>query len=160
MTEQEELSSWRWTYKEWEPSQWGKRGSDDSSPGGQQDSWLVTWPLDLRGCRVSRDCILILQEGMSQGTFDDIFKSNHCMGVNTFAKQVPGKCVTCWKVNKTMRRKSLDGRASGMRSFQSIQVDVTKGEEAENELAIEDRPSEGREHPPSVVLAGRVTGIS
>lgn len=126
MTKQEELSFWCWTNKLWEPSQWGKRGLEDSSPG-QQESWLVTWPLDLRGCGVSRDWLLILQEGMSQGTFDDIFKSNHCMGVDTIAKQVPGKCVYRWKViNKKMRRKSLDGRSSGMRPFQSVQVDVTE----------------------------------
>lgn len=123
MTKQEELSFWCWTNKAWEPSQWGKRGSEDSYPGGQRESWLVTWPLDLRGCRVSRDWILILQEGMSQGTFDDIFKSNHRMGVNIIAKQVPGKCVYGWKVNKKMRRKSL---SSGMRPFQSVQLDVTE----------------------------------
>lgn len=119
-------------------------------------------PLDLRGCRVSRDWILILQEGMSQGTFDDIFKSNHRMGVNIIAKQVPGKCVYRWKVNKKMRRKSLDGRSSGMRPFQSVQVDVTEHLRRRSWKWTGCRGPAlwGRDRPPSVLLAERVTGVS
>lgn len=47
--------------------------------------------------------------------------------IYTFAKQVVASCLTCKKTNKPAPRKQLfGGRSSGLRPFQSIQVDYTE----------------------------------
>jgi hypothetical protein len=48
-------------------------------------------------------------------------------GIYTLAKQISEVCLTCRKVNKqALRGQPLGGRNSGLKPFQSIQVDYTE----------------------------------
>jgi hypothetical protein len=95
-----------------------------------EGKWLLPDGRETLSKPLMREVMTQLHQGSHWGihtTCDIILRAYVYPGICTLAKQVIESCLTCRKFNKqTLRGQFLGGRNSGLKPFQSIQVDYTE----------------------------------